>query len=80
MKGSLTATSSTSSHWSATLATSLPIRPNPAAQTKNPSQIHPKRPAKQQSKPDPFGCSNSPLIPILMGAAHTTETNQKKRE
>ncbi|RZS09123.1 hypothetical protein BHM03_00040184 [Ensete ventricosum] len=29
MKGSLTATSSTSSLWSATLATSLPILPNP---------------------------------------------------
>jgi len=34
MKGSLTATSSTSGHWSATLATSLPIRPKPAAEAK----------------------------------------------
>jgi hypothetical protein len=53
MKGSLTATSSTSGHWSATLATSLPIRPKPAAPSKNlPSEINPE---KQQTRSGQIG-------------------------
>ena len=80
MKGSLTATSSTSGHWSATLATSLPIRPKPAAPSKKIHQKSTQENSRRRRKPDQIGDPNSPLMPILMGAAENTEIQQKQNK